>query len=46
MFIDISKCFAKKKDVSDNSNNGYEARGLQEDSLAGSNSSNSPGDVF
>ena len=42
----VSNLFAKKRDLSDKSNNGDEPQWLWEESSVGSSSSNSPGDVF
>ena len=44
--MDISKFFAKKRDLSDQSNNGDEPKRLREKSLASSSSPDSPSDVF
>ena len=44
--MDISKYFAKKKDLSDQSNNGDGPKRLREESLASSSSPDSPSDVF
>ena len=44
--MDISKFFAKKRGLSDQSNNGDEAKHLLEESSASIGSPNSPGDVF
>ena len=44
--MDISKFFAKKRDLSDQSNDGDEAKLVREESSASSSSPNSPSDVF
>ena len=44
--MDISKFFAKKRDLSDQSNNGDEPKWLREESSASSSSPDSPSDVF
>ena len=44
--MDISKFFAKKRDLSDQSNNGDEPKRLREESSASSSSPDSPSDVF
>ena len=44
--MDISKFFAKKRDLSDQSNNGDESKRLCEESSARSSAPNSPSDVF
>ena len=44
--MDISKFFAKKRDLSDQSNDGDEPKRLREESSASSSSPDSPSDVF
>ena len=44
--MDISKFFAKKRDLSDQSNDGDEPKRLCEESSASSSSPDSPSDVF
>ena len=44
--MDISKFFAKKRDLSDQSNNGDGPKRLREESLGSSSSPDSPSDVF
>ena len=44
--MDISKYFAKKRDLSDQSNNGDGPKRLREESLASSSSPDSPSDIF
>ena len=44
--MDISKFFAKKRDLSDQSSNGDEPKRLREESSASSSSPDSPSDVF
>ena len=44
--MDISKLFAKKRDLSDQSNDGDELKELQEESSASSSSPNSPSNIF
>ena len=44
--MDISKFFAKKRDLSDQSNDGDEPKRLREESSATSSSPNSPSNMF
>ena len=44
--MDISKLFAKKRDLGDQYNNSNEPKQLREESSASSSSPNSPRDVF
>ena len=44
--MDISKCFAKKRNLSDQSSNGDEPKRFCEESSASSSSPDSPSDVF
>ena len=44
--MDISKFFAKKRDLSDQSSNGDEPKRLREESSASNSSPDSPSDVF